>query len=278
MTTSTNPMLPQPYTVRRRYKEFLNTVTLELTPASGTTLPPFAPGQCNMLYAFGIGEVPISISGDPTQARSLVHTIREVGAVSRALCALKRGAMLGVRGPFGSAWPVVEARGRDVIIAAGGLGLAPLRPAMYYLLAHREQYGKVILFYGTRNPDAVLYQRLLEHWRSRFDVEVLLTVDRATDTWRGSVGVITKLMGRVPFEPHDTVAMICGPEVMMRFTVMELLHRGVPGRQIFVSMERNMKCAIGLCGHCQFGPTFVCKDGPVLCYNHIQAWFGQREV
>lgn len=278
MTRYADPMLPQLYTVRRRRTELRHTVTLELQPAPAAALPPFAPGQCNMLYAFGIGEVPISISGDPGQRQSLVHTIRSVGAVSRALCALRPGAMLGVRGPFGSPWPVTEAVGKDVILAAGGLGLAPLRPAMYHLLAHREQYGKVILLYGTRSPEALLYRRQLEHWRARFDVEVLLTVDHATAAWHGSVGVLTKLMGRVPFEPQDTVAMICGPEVMMRFTVMELLHRGVAAGQIFLSMERNMKCAIGFCGHCQFGPTFVCKDGPVLCYDRIKTWFGQREV
>ncbi|MGE3539844.1 MAG: FAD/NAD(P)-binding protein [Candidatus Tectimicrobiota bacterium] len=272
------PMLPQLYTVRRRTRELSSTVSLELQPAPGASLSAFAPGQCNMLYAFGIGEIPISISGDPTQSSFLTHTVRGVGAVSRALCALPRGAMLGVRGPFGSAWPVDEAVGKDVILAAGGLGLAPLRPAMYYLLAHRERYGKVMLLYGTRSPEAVLYRRQLEHWRARLDLEVLVTVDHASADWHGSVGVLPRLMDRLPLEPHETMALLCGPEVMMRFTVMDLLHRGLTDEQIFVSMERNMQCAIGLCGHCQFGPTFVCKDGPVLRYDRIKTWFGQREV
>lgn len=278
MMAAGQPMLPQLYTVRRRTRELSSTVSLELQPAPGASLSAFAPGQCNMLYAFGIGEIPISISGDPTQSSFLTHTVRGVGAVSRALCALPRGAMLGVRGPFGSAWPVDEAVGKDVILAAGGLGLAPLRPAMYYLLAHRERYGKVMLLYGTRSPEAVLYRRQLEHWRARLDLEVLVTVDHASADWHGSVGVLPRLMDRLPLEPHETMALLCGPEVMMRFTVMDLLHRGLTDEQIFVSMERNMQCAIGLCGHCQFGPTFVCKDGPVLRYDRIKTWFGQREV
>jgi NAD(P)H-flavin reductase len=271
-------MLPRLYTVRRRSKEMGATFTLELTPTDGTGVTPFAAGQCNMLYVFGMGEVPISISGDPTQPQSLVHTVRTVGEVTRAICTLKRGAMLGVRGPFGSAWPMAAAAGKDVVLVAGGLGLAPLRPALYHVLAQRQQYGKVVLLYGTRTPEDLLYRRQLEHWRARFDLEVLVTVDHATSAWGGSVGVVTKLIARAPFDPSETVALLCGPEVMMRFTIMALQQCGVAEDHIFVSMERNMKCAIGLCGHCQFGPTFLCKDGPVLCYDRIKHWFGQREV
>jgi NAD(P)H-flavin reductase len=278
MATFPDPMLPQPYTVRRRSKETRDTCTLELAPTDGPGVAPFAAGQCNMLYVFGMGEVPISISGDPTQPQPLVHTVRAVGAVSRAICTLQRGAILGVRGPFGSAWPIAAAVGKDVVLVAGGLGLAPLRPALYHVLAQREQYGKVVLLYGTRTPEDLLYRRQLEHWRAHLDLEVLVTVDRATSAWRGSVGVVTKLLARAPFDPPETVAMLCGPEVMMRFTIMALQQRGVAADHIFVSMERNMKCAIGLCGHCQFGPTFLCKDGPVLCYDRIQSWFGTREV
>jgi NAD(P)H-flavin reductase len=204
--------------------------------------------------------------------------VRAVGAVTRAICTLKRGAILGVRGPFGSAWPLTAARGKDVVLVAGGLGLAPLRPVLYDVLAHREQYGKVVLLYGTRAPEDLLYRRQLENWRARFDLEVVVTVDRAPSTWRGNVGVVPKLIARASFDPSETVAMLCGPEVMMRFTIMALQQRGVAEDDIFVSMERNMKCAIGLCGHCQFGPTFLCKDGPVLCYDRIKPWFGKREV
>jgi NAD(P)H-flavin reductase len=278
MANSSDPMLPQPYTVQRLSKEMRDTYTLELAPADGTGAPPFAAGQCNMLYVFGVGEVPISMSGDPTQPQPLVHTVRAVGAVTRAICSLKRGAVLGVRGPFGSAWPTAAAVGHDIVLVAGGLGLAPLRPVLYHVLAHRQEYGQVVLLYGARTPEELLYRRQLEHWRARFDMEVLVTVDRATGTWQGSVGVVTKLIARAPFDPPETVAMLCGPEVMMRFTIMALQQRGVAEDHIFVSMERNMKCAIGLCGHCQFGPTFVCKDGPVLPYDRIKPWFGTREV
>jgi NAD(P)H-flavin reductase len=231
-----------------------------------------------MLYVFGVGEAPISISGDPTQPQTLLHTIRAVGTVTRAMQALKRGDTLGVRGPFGSAWPVAEAAGKDVILVAGGLGLAPLRPILYQLLAQRQQYGKVILLYGTRTPTDMLYRRQIEQWRGRLDLEVYVTVSRAPDSWRGNVGVVTRLIPKAPFDPLDTVAMVCGPEVMMRFTIMELLQCGVAEAQIFLSMERNMKCAIGFCGHCQFGPTFVCKDGPVLRYDRIKSWLSGREL
>jgi NAD(P)H-flavin reductase len=278
MATFAHPMLPQPYTVRRLFKEMRDTYTLELAPTDGAETPPFAAGQCNMLYVFGVGEIPISISGDPTQPQPFVHTVRAVGAVSRAICNLKRGAVLGVRGPFGSPWPVETAVGYDVVLVAGGLGLAPLRPALYYVLAHRQQYGRVVLLYGARTPEELLYRRQLERWRARFDMEVLVTVDRATEDWQGSVGVVTKLIARASFDPSETVAMLCGPEVMMRFTIMALQQQGVADDHIFVSMERNMQCAIGLCGHCQFGPTFVCKDGPVLSYDRIRTWFGKREV
>jgi NAD(P)H-flavin reductase len=273
-----DPMLPHPYSVRRLRKETHDTITLELDPCNGMEAFPFAAGQFNMLYVFGIGEVPISISGDPAQLPTLVHTLRAVGTVTRAICSLKRGAVLGVRGPFGSRWPVEEAVGKDVLLVVGGIGLAPLRPVVYHLLAHREKYGRVVLLYGARSSEDLLYRHQLEQWRARFDVEVQVTVDRATGAWRGHVGVVTTLIPKASFDPLEAVAMVCGPEVMMRFTVMELLRCGISAENIFVSMERNMKCAIGFCGHCQFGPTFVCKEGPVFCYDHINAWFGRREI
>jgi len=228
--------------------------------------------------------VPISISGNPVPRRDgvprprLVHTIRAVGTVTKAIRKLKRGDVLGVRGPFGSHWPIEEAVGKDIVMVAGGIGLAPLRPALDQLLSQRENYGKVVLLYGTRSPEDILYRRELERWRARFDLEVQVTVDRAMSPWQGNVGVVTTLIPRAPFDPLRAVAMICGPEVMMRFTILELQKRGVGTEHIFISMERNMKCAIGFCGHCQFGPTFVCKDGPVFRYDRIQEWFGKREI
>lgn len=273
-----DPMLPQLYRVQRVQPEIRGTSTLELVPTNDATGLSFAPGQFTMLYVFGVGEIPISISGDPARPHLLVHTIRAVGAVSRALQRLRRGDVIGVRGPFGSAWPIEDAKGNDVILVAGGLGLAPLRPALYALLSQREQYGRLCLLYGARTPQDVLYARELARWRSRFDLDVYVTVDSASAAWRGQVGVVTSLLAKIAFDPANTVALVCGPEVMMRFTVRELQERGLGAAHVFVSMERNMKCALGFCGHCQFGPTFICKDGPVLRYDRIQSWFGRREI
>lgn len=274
----TDPMMPRPYRIRRVRRETTDTFTLELTPAQQEAAFPFAPGQFNMLYVFGVGEIPLSISGDPTKPETLLHTTRVVGTVTKAMRRLKRGDVLGVRGPFGRCWPVEEAEGNDVVIVAGGIGLAPLRPALYRILSRRERYGKVVLLYGARTPDDILYRNELSRWRAQFDLDVYVTVDRATGGWRGNVGVVTTLIPRAPFDSLSTVAMVCGPEVMMRFTALELQKRGVGPDNIFVSMERNMKCAIGFCGHCQFGPTFVCKDGPVFRYSHVKEWLAKWEI
>ncbi len=278
MARPSDPMVPSPFRVQRVGRETHDTFTLELEPANGANGFSFVGGQFNMLYVFGVGEVPVSISGDPTKPQTLVHTVRSVGAVTQALHRLKRGDVLGVRGPFGSHWPVEEAAGSDVVIVAGGIGLAPLRPVLYHLLSNRDKYGRVVLVYGARTPQDMLYRLELEKWRGHFDLEVEVTVDTATATWRGNVGVVTTLIPRVQFDPLHTVAMVCGPEVMMRFTLRELEARDVGPESIFISMERNMKCGAGLCGHCQFGPTFVCKDGPVFRYDQIQAFFAKREV
>jgi NAD(P)H-flavin reductase len=273
-----DPMRPRLYQVQRAVRELPDTVTLAMTPADAAEPLHFAPGQFNMLYAPGVGEIPISVSGDPGRPELLIHTIRNVGPVSRALCNLGRGAMLGVRGPFGTRWPVDAAIGSDVVVAAGGIGLAPLRPVMYYLLSHREQYGKIVLLYGARTPADLLYPRELERWRGQFDLDVQVTVDRGTDAWRGHVGTVTTLIPRAGFDPQHTVALVCGPEIMMHFTILELQKAGVTNPQIYISMERNMQCGIGLCGHCQLGPLFICKDGPVFRFSDIAPWFRRREV
>lgn len=276
---SGNPMLPEPYRIGRVRAETHDTFTIELVPSSANgTIPAFEPGQFNMIYAFGTGEVPISISGDPANGRSITHTIRSVGTVTKAIQGLKRGSVVGVRGPFGSCWPLDEAQGKDVVIVTGGIGLAPLRPAIYRLIADREKYGKIVLLYGARTPRDLLYVRELEKWRGRFDIQVGITTDTAKGKWRGNVGVVTTLIPRAAFDPAKCVAMICGPEIMMRFTIMELKKFGVPAERVYVSMERNMKCAVGFCGHCQFGSAFVCKDGPVFRYDKIQYLFGKREI
>lgn len=278
MAGFSDPMLPSPFCLQKVRRETYDTFTLELEPANGADELPFAAGQFNMLYALGVGEVPISISGDPTKPQTLVHTVRAVGTVTQALCKLKRGEVLGVRGPFGSHWPVEESAGSDVVLVAGGIGLAPLRPALYYLLSNREEYGRIALVYGARTLQDMLYKSELERWRSHFDLEVKVTVDTAPASYRGNVGVVTTLIPRVQFDPFHTVALVCGPEVMIRFTVRELESRGVEPENIFISMERNMRCGIGFCGHCQFGSAFICKDGPVFCYAEIQPFFAKREI
>ncbi|MBZ0293992.1 MAG: FAD/NAD(P)-binding protein, partial [Anaerolineae bacterium] len=232
----------------------------------------------NMLYIFGVGEIPISISGDPAHPELLVHTTRAVGAVTNVMNTLKVGDVIGVRGPFGSAWPARAAKGHDVVLVAGGIGLAPLRPALYQILSRREDYGNIVLLYGTRSPEDILFRKELEQLRARFDLEVYVTVDYAGTRWHGNVGVVTKLIPKAPFDATHTLAMVCGPEVMMRFAASELQNRGVSTDKIFVSMERNMKCAVGFCGHCQFGPMFICRDGPVFTYRHVAEWINRWEV
>jgi len=272
-----DPFVPRLYRVIRSTREARDTVTLEIAPLAGQA-PRFQPGQFNMLYAFGVGEIAISMSGDAEDRGRFIHTVRTVGAVSGAITSLDANGVLGLRGPFGMPWPMDEAQGRDVVIVAGGLGLAPLRPAIYHLLGHRERYRRVILLIGMRNPGEILYRRQVEQWRQNLDVEVEVTVDRADATWHGNVGVVPALVGRMPFDPASTLAMVCGPEIMMRFTASALHDAGIALEQIYVSMERNMKCAIGLCGHCQFGSQFICKDGPVMRMDRIARAFGTREI
>ncbi len=273
-----NSMLPRTYRIEKYRKETHDTFTLELKPVDGTAEHKFVAGQFNMLYKFGVGEAAISISGDPTKPATLIHTIRAVGSVTKAMAKLKAGDTIGVRGPFGAAWPVTQAAGGDVLIIAGGIGLAPLRPVVYQVLAERKKYNRVFLLYGTRTPDDMLYVTELEKWRSRFDLEVHVTVDRASSGWRGNVGVVTSLLRKAAFDPENTTAMICGPEIMMRFVAMGLIKQDLGLERIYVSMERNMKCGVGLCGHCQFGPTFVCKDGPVFSYDKVIELLGRREI
>lgn len=273
----TDPMVPRMVQVARARREGADIWTLEIDFPDGDGFD-FMPGQFNMLYVMGIGEAAISISGDSAKPGKLVHTIRAVGKVSQALTRLKPGDMLGLRGPFGAGWPVKQAVGSDVVVVAGGLGLAPLRPAIYHLLAERSRYGHVILLYGTRSPDDILFQRELEDWRRRLDVSLEVTVDHAGVEWRGSVGVVTALIPRARFDPQQTIALVCGPEIMMRYAIRALAAAGVPDQAIYLSMERNMKCAIGLCGHCQYSGTFICKDGPVFSFDRIAHLLDRAEI
>jgi NAD(P)H-flavin reductase len=265
------PMAPRPFRVVRRKRETSDTWTLELEPASGEPLA-VAPGQFTMLYAFGVGEVPISVSGKP--GGPLVHTVRAVGAVTEAICAAKPGAVLGVRGPLGNAWPLGE--GGDAVVVAGGIGLAPLRGVVHELVRRRADFGEAALLYGSRTPAELLYPKELERWRRTLQVDV--TVDAADPGWEGKVGFVAKLVGSARFDPAAATAFVCGPEIMMRTSAQALLERGLAAERIFVSMERNMQCGVGLCGHCQLGPTLICRDGPVYRWDLLEPLLGVREL
>jgi len=258
-------------------RETHDTFTLEVT-GEDSPLPPFQPGQFSMLYAFGVGELPISISSDPEEPRRLSYTVRAVGKATEWVVSRSRDDRLGVRGPFGTGWPVEKARGHDVLIVAGGIGLAPLRPVIYQVLRHRSDFGRLVLLYGARSPKDLLYRKLLPRWGKHPDCQILTTVDYGGLQWKGNVGVVTTLLRQARIEPERTVAMVCGPEIMMRYVAMELEGRGLSNENIFLSMERNMKCGIGHCGHCQYGPVFICKDGPVFPYSWLGDWINRHEI
>lgn len=270
-------MVPMLARVTARRKDAPDVYTLDMVLETDRWQG-FVPGQFNMLSVFGVGEVPISFSGDPTVTDKIVHTIRAVGPVSTALTNLRPGEVLGVRGPYGVGWPVAAAEGRDVMVVAGGLGLAPVRPILYALMANRDRYGAVTLLYGTRSPEDIMYRRELESWRRRLDMDVAVTVDHAGVDWFGHIGVVTKLIGKAHFEPEQTTAFVCGPEIMMRFAANGLKDAGVNDSDIYLSMERSMKCGIGLCGHCQLGPVFVCKDGPVFTWGEMRPLMAIKEL
>lgn len=271
-------LLPAPVRIRSVTRETLATFTWTLNLPEHAPSFTFAPGQFNVIYAFGVGEVAISLSGDPAATDAIVHTIREVGAVTRALGKLRTGDVVGVRGPYGRPWPVDAARGRDLLLIAGGLGLAPLRPALLHALAHRGDYGHVTLVYGARSPDELLFPEQLSAWAQRGDLEVLVTVDHADQCWTGQVGVVPALLRQAHFDPARVTAMVCGPEVMLRFVRRELDRMGVGDDDVYVSLERNMKCAVGFCGRCQLGPAFVCKDGPVFAYREVRSLLATKEL
>jgi len=270
-------MLPQPCRVRQVIKETPDTFTLALEPSNGDGAA-FQPGQFSMLWVFGVGELPISISGDPADSRSLIYTVRAVGRATHALVSREPGATVGVRGPFGAGWPVEAARGRDILVVAGGIGLAPLRPVIYHVLRNRSEYGKLIILYGARSPHDLLYRKEMAGWSKEPDTQVLSTVDYGGVSWRGRVGVVTSLFRFVRMQPALTSAMVCGPEIMMRFVARELLVKGLAAENLHLSIERNMKCAVGFCGHCQWGPHFICKDGPVFPYDRIGPLLDRYEL
>ena len=271
-------MTPRPFRVVGRRQDTTDTWTLELEPADGGPPISFRPGQFNMLYAFGVGEIPVSISSAARPDAPLEHTVRAVGAASAAICRTAPGEQLGLRGPFGSDWPVDAAAGRHLVIVAGGLGLAPLRPALLEALDRRDELESVVLLAGGRSPAELLFRDELEQLRDDPRLELGITVDTAVGDWAGNVGVVTTLIDSAGFDPGNAVALTCGPEVMMRFTVRALLDKGLQPADLHVSIERNMKCAVTQCGRCQFGPTFACREGAVMSYSAIGRFLEVREL
>lgn len=271
------PMRPRPFRIQDRFAETPDTITFVLENLEDPVTP-FRPGQFMMIYVFGVGEVPISIAGNPKMPHNLVHTVRAVGAVTDAICALGPGDVVGARGPYGRGWPVDEATDRHLVIVAGGVGLAPLRPAVLEGLTRRGEYQSLTLLYGARTPTDLLYKQDLLGWKASPDIDLEVTVDQAPTDWWGDVGMVTSLIGRASFQPSTTDALVCGPEVMMRAVARELRDRGVAVDRISISLERNMKCALGFCGRCQFGSDFLCKSGPVVSYGQFAGRLSVNEL
>lgn len=249
--------------------------TLRLAHPDGSEHLPFAPGQFNMLYLFGCGEAAISISGDASKGEGLVHTIHAVGTVTNGLQQLKEGDQIGLRGPFGSTWPL-DWKGHDIVVIAGGLGLPPLRPVLLHSAQNKGEYGQISLLYGARTPNDFLFQDDLKRWETE-GFNVALTVDSQTPEWTGNIGVVTRLIPNHLNAERETAIYICGPEVMIR-AALKALPEWVDPEKVFVSMERNMQCGVGFCGHCQFGPYFLCKDGPVFSYAQLNHWLPVHEL
>lgn len=274
--TQRGSMTPVAHRVVDVVHETRETVTLTLDPVSDAVAAPAA-GQFTMLWAWGAGEVPISVSALAPEGR-LVHTIRDVAGVTKTLCASKRGDVLGVRGPYGRGWGVESARGHDLVIVAGGIGLAPLRPVVHAVLADRAAFGRVSLVVGSRTEQELLFRAELDGWWHAHDIDVRTIVDRSSPGWSGSVGVVTGELVGLTLDPARTRAMVCGPEVMMRVVAQHLTDREVPASAIEVSVERNMQCAVKTCGHCQVGPFFACTDGPVLTWDVVGSLLTVREL
>ncbi|MDH4328429.1 MAG: FAD/NAD(P)-binding protein [Nitrospira sp.] len=275
-----NPYLIQPATIVEKIREAddIGTYRLQFVDEQVRRAYRFAPGQFNMVYLFGVGEVAISIVSDPEEPEFLDHTIRAVGRVTKAIAQLQPGDALGIRGPFGRGWPLEAIRGKDIVIVTGGLGCAPVVGAIEYIFRRRSQYGAVKILHGVKTPHDLLFRERFDAWRRQPDTEVLLTSDQPDKTWHYHVGVVTELFEQVAVDPARTVALMCGPEIMMRLGAPILIGRGIPATSIYVSLERHMECGIGLCGHCQMGPYFLCKDGPVMRYDRVAQWLGRAGV
>lgn len=236
----------------------------------------FQPGQFNMLYLYGIGEVAISISSDPAEKSYISHTIRAVGRVTKALQNLNVGDHVGIRGPFGRGWPLTDAQQKDVMVVTGGLGCAPTISVINYILARREQYGALKILQGVKHSDDFIFRKQYATWQKTPHTEILIAADFAGPKWPWSVGYVTDMIDSLSLSPNKTIAMMCGPEMMMHAAINVLKRKGLPEEMMYLSMERNMACGIGHCGHCQYGGLFICKDGPVFAYPEIKSLFSEK--
>jgi len=264
-------------TVRGVRKETPDTFTLLFDLGEGRKSTEFMPGQFNMLYVFGVGEVPISVASFGKE-KQLMHTVRSVGRVTNVLAALAPGSSVGIRGPFGKGWPLAEAKGKQLLVIAGGLGLPPLRPVIEEGIAEPGSFDGMKVMYGARTPADLIYTYEYQRWQEADGCDLFLTVDRGTSDWKGNVGVVTTLFPKAGIDPGRAVAFICGPELMLKFSILELAKMGIPAERIFISLERNMSCATGTCGHCQLGPLFICRDGPVFSYSRVKGFFPREGV
>jgi len=272
--------MPVPARILHIEDENFNTYTIRLRIEDETVRNGYrwSPGQFNMLYAPGVGEAAISISSDPENPVELEHTIRVVGSVTRAIKKMGEGGLIGLRGPFGTSWPTEGIKGKNVVMVAGGIGLAPIRPMIYWLLQHRQHCRRVMLLYGCRSPEDRVFAPELEEWERCSELDVLVTVDNATGNWTGPVGVVTHLLRRIRVDADHTTVMVCGPKILNRAASWQFLQLHVRPEQVYVSLERNMNCGFGECGHCQYGSKFVCRDGPVFRFADIAHIFAKEEI
>lgn len=269
---------PHAATVVARIQESptIFTLQLRLDDASAQAAYRFAPGQFNMLYLVGVGEVAISIMSDPEDRNGVGHTIRAVGRVTQGLAALQPGDRVGLRGPFGRGWPLQEMGGRDVVLVLGGLGCAPVVSVIHYILRRRERFGRLVIIQGVKHAEDLIWREQYDRWSKLPDTQVLVAADQGAALWPWHVGRVTALFDLASFNPERAAAMMCGPEGMMRVAAEQLLARGLPESSLYLSMERNMQCAVGRCGHCQLGGAFVCRDGPVFNWGEVKSLLEHR--
>ncbi|HJX22835.1 MAG TPA: FAD/NAD(P)-binding protein [Candidatus Bathyarchaeia archaeon] len=274
MSVRNNAYVPEMATIEKIERETndVNTYTLTFKDKAKQKDYSFAGGQFNMLSIFGFGEAPISISSDPQDRNEIQHTVRKVGGVTEALFNLKEGEVLGMRGPYGRGWPLKEAKGKNILVVAGGIGLAPLRPVITQVIKNREEYDRFELLYGARTPGDMLFTDEFDHWQKVKNFRLLFSVDAVPkdQRWDHNVGVVTTLFDQMSSTPSRTIVMTCGPEIMMKFALKALLARGFNSSQIFLSLERRMECGLKKCGHCQIGEKYVCSDGPVFPWAEIK--------